>query len=50
MVGEEVDGRVLWKGGGQADFWVDFGKKLRAVVKAIVEGSVLGCWVECRVI
>ena len=33
MVGEEVDGRVLWKGGGQADFWVDFGKKLRAVVK-----------------
>ena len=46
-----VDGLVccrrLWKGGCLVDFWVEFGRKQRAVVRGIVWWVVLGCgWLQ----
>ena len=34
---------MFLEGEGLVDPWVEFGKKLRAEVKGIVERSVLGC-------
>ena len=38
-----VRGRVLWKGGGSVNLWVEFGRKLRTGVEGIVEWVVLAC-------
>ena len=50
MVDGWVRGQAFLEGGCLVDFWVEFGKKPRAVVRGIVWWVVLGLQVECRVI
>ena len=40
---------MFLKGGGQVDFWVEFGKKWWTGVKGILEWVVLGLQLEFQV-